>query len=146
MNAKIFDTFLAEGVVRRQTPNIPRAVSLLEESKQATSFLNLSLQTIPSEKMNSNFIATSCYDIIMQLLRAHLFSNGFNAGASHEAEVSYLRVLGFPESDVVFLNELRYYRNGTKYYGTQLDREYADAVLMFMRRLARQLKEKLDSF
>jgi len=44
------------------------------------------------------------------------------------------------------LNELRYYRNGTKYYGTQLDKEYARAVLLFMRRLARQLKEKLDSF
>ena len=61
-----------------------------------------------------------------------MFLDGYNAGNSHEAEISYLSVLGFPEADVSFIDELRYYRNGIKYYGTILNKDYAQRVLAFM--------------
>jgi hypothetical protein len=82
--------------------------------------------------MNANFIADYCYDILMEIIRAKMFLDGYNANNSHEAEVSYLRTLGFSEADVAFMDELRYYRNGIKYYGTILDKNYADKVLAFM--------------
>ena len=47
----------------------------------------------------------------MELIRAKVLIDGY-ATASHEAEVSYMRNLGFSEHDVRFMDELRYHRNG----------------------------------
>ena len=90
--------------------------------------------------MNYNFIVEQGYDVIMELIRARMFIDGYNAGNSHEAEVSYLIILGFQESEVRFMDEIRYYRNGTKYYGTILDKNYADKVLEFMNKIYPRLK------
>ena len=95
----------------------------------------MSLENIPAEKMNLNFIADSCYDILIELIVAKMLIDGYNSGSSHEAEVSYLRVLNFSEADIRFMDDLRYYRNGTKYYGTMLSKEYSRKVLEFMKRL-----------
>ena len=82
--------------------------------------------------MNANFIIDYCYDILMEIIRAKMFIEGYNSDNSHEAEISYLKVLGFSEADLTFMDELRYYRNGIKYYGTILDKDYAEKVLVFM--------------
>jgi|SRR3989344_2729454 len=141
MNLKKFEEFVAKGVVKKQTSNKQRAISLVKEAETNEKFLKTSLKNIPKEEMNPNFIVNSCYDIIMELIRAKMFVDGYNAGNSHEAEVSYMKNLGFSESDVVFTDELRYYRNGTKYYGTILDMEYAKKVLGFMNKIAAKLKK-----
>lgn len=59
--------------------------------------------------------------------------DGYNASGTgaHESEVSYLRQIGFKETDVQFCDALRYYRNGMIYYGTIVDSEYADKVIRF---------------
>ncbi len=61
---------------------------------------------------------------------------GYNAAGqgAHEAEVSYLRVLNFKETDIQFANQLRYFRNGMLYYGTILDQEYAEKVIDFTKK------------
>ncbi|MFH1971873.1 MAG: hypothetical protein ABIJ18_00160 [archaeon] len=51
---------------------------------------------------------------------------------SHEAEVAYLRNLGFSEKKIEFMNQLRYFRNGIKYYGKEFDKEYAQKVIIFL--------------
>jgi len=55
-------------------------------------------------------------------------SSGFGA---HEAEVSYMRILGFRENEVQFIDQMRFFRNGMLYYGTILDKEYAEKVVKF---------------
>ena len=65
-------------------------------------------------------------------------ASGFDA---HEAEVSYMRVLGFTEKEVQFADQLRFFRNGMLYYGTQLDKTYAEKVIAFTKRLYLKLKE-----
>ena len=35
--------------------------------------------------MNANFIVDSCYDIILELVRAKMLLDGYNSGMSHEA-------------------------------------------------------------
>lgn len=132
MNLRKFEEFLSLGIVTRQTPNRQRALSLIKEAEEKKNFLSVSLKNIPREQMNANFIVDYCYDILMELIRAKMFEDGYNAGNSHEAEVSYLENLGFPESDIRFMNEIRYYRNGTKYYGTILNKDYAEKVLEFI--------------
>ncbi len=127
-----FEELVKIGVVKKQSPNRTRALAILKEVREKKDFLELSLKTIPEENMNSNFIVDYCYDILMELVRAKMFLDGYNAGNSHEAEVSYMKILDFEESDIKFMDELRYYRNGTKYYGTMLGKDYAKKVLEFM--------------
>ncbi len=139
-----FEEFLSQGTVKKQTPNKERAKSLIHEVEKKKKFLNTALENIPSEQMSPNFIVDSCYDIIIELLRAKLFNDGFNPGNSHEAEMAYAIVMGFSEADVLFMDELRYYRNGIKYYGRILDKEYSEKVLKFMNKVYPKLKQMLD--
>jgi len=71
---------------------------------------------------------------------------GYSASGqgAHEAEVSYLRELGFSEKDVQFADQLRYFRNGILYYGTSIDKEYADKVLEFTKTVHSKLKKFLE--
>jgi len=70
-----------------------------------------------------------------------MFIDGYNAGNSHDAEVSYMKNLSFAESEIIFMDELRYYRNGIKYYGTMLDMEYAQKVLQYTHLLFPRLRK-----
>ncbi len=79
----------------------------------------------------------------MHLVRAKMLLDGYNASGpgAHEAEVSYMRVLGFAEKEVQFADQLRYFRNGLLYYGTSFDKEYAEKVIDFTRNIYLKLKE-----
>ena len=81
----------------------------------------------------------------MELTRAKMLLEGYNASGygAHEAEVSYLRVLEFSENDVQFADQMRFFRNGMLYYGTILDKEYAEKVLEFTNKTYHKLKELL---
>jgi len=129
---KKFEEFVKKGIVKKQSPNKNRAISLIKEAEDKKAFLDLTMSKIPKDKMNANFVVNYCYDILIELVRAKMFFEGYNPGNSHEAEVAYLEVLGFSLVEVEFMDELRYYRNGTKYYGTILDNSYAEKVLIFL--------------
>lgn len=129
---KDFKEFLKSGIVKRQIPNKARAVSLITESTQKKSYLETTMKIIPKEKWNPNVIVDQCYDIIMELIRAKMFQDGYNAGNSHEAEVTYMKIIGFSEAEAKYMDEIRYYRNGTKYYGTILNSEYMENVIDFL--------------
>ena len=83
---------------------------------------------------NANDYIEYCYNIIMNLIRAKLLLDGYSSSGnySHEAEISYLRKLGFEEKELNFINEMRYFRNGILYYGQFLDKEYAEKVINFL--------------
>ncbi len=144
MTVKKFEEFIKSGVVKKQTPNRARALSIIEEVKSKKQYLEISIKSIPKEKLNANVIVDQCYDVLMELIRAKLYIEGYNAGNSHEAEVSYLKILGFIESDLRFMDELRYYRNGTKYYGIILNMKYAEQTLAFMEKMYPKLLKTLD--
>ncbi len=128
-----FEEFIKEGIAKRMGVNKNRAENLILESERKRRNLKKSLEKIRVEDENANDYVEDCYDILMNLVRAKLFLDGYSTGGlgAHEAEVSYLRVLGFSEKDVQFVNQMRYFRNGILYYGTRLDKEYAEKALEF---------------
>ena len=79
----------------------------------------------------------------MLLIRGKLYVKGYNSGGqgAHEAEVSYLVILGFNDNEVQFMDKLRYFRNGILYYGTTLDSEYAEKVIQFTKKIYPRLKK-----
>jgi len=140
---KPFSYFLEEGIVRTQFPDKVRAKFLIGEAENAYQSLLDLVKKVEITSINANTFVKNAYDPLMELIRAILLIRGFNSSGSyaHEAEVAYLRELKFPESDVVFANQLRYFRNGAMYYGTILDADYARKVISFVNKIYPQLKK-----
>ncbi|MEK6905694.1 MAG: hypothetical protein AABX24_04810 [Nanoarchaeota archaeon] len=144
MNAvRRFEEFIKEGVVKVQAPDKSRAKFLITESENSYKLLSELMQKIKVEDHSANMFVKSCYDILMELIRARMLLDGYNASGygAHEAEVAYLRILRYSETEIQFVDKLRYFRNGMLYYGTILDQEYAQIVIKFTKKNYNKLKE-----
>ena len=76
-----------------------------------------------------------------------MYTDGYHASGlgAHEAEVSYLREIGFEEKDVAFADQLRYFRNGIEYYGNHLDAVYGEKVRDFVEMIFPRLKSIVEA-
>ena len=144
---KGFNEFVKENIAKKQSVDRSRAEFLIKESEQSYNGLLKMVKMLKIDNTNANMFVKSCYDILMELIRAKMLLDGYNASGfgAHEAEVSYMRVLGFDEKEVQFTDQIRYFRNGILYYGTSLDKEYAEKVIEFTNRLYPKLKKMLTS-
>jgi hypothetical protein len=124
---KHFDQFLIEGSVRAHHREPARAQALIEEAENRHRFA----KSIARTEQNANYIVENAYDILRQLIEAHMSEQGYKS-YSHEADITYLRKLGCAEGAVRFADELRKIRNGIKYYGKKTDLKYANKVLEFL--------------
>ncbi|PIN88884.1 hypothetical protein COU57_07035 [Candidatus Pacearchaeota archaeon CG10_big_fil_rev_8_21_14_0_10_32_14] len=141
-----FPEYLRDGIIRKTSPDNSRSSFLREESQNSYNGLIERIDKMGINDKNSNSIIKDGYDIIMEMIRAKLYKDGYSSSGSysHEAEVSYLKVLNFNDSDVSFLNDLRYFRNSITYYGKKLDEEYARLVVSFTKRIFPILRNILD--
>ncbi len=139
---KQFQEFIKDGIVKKQFPNKSRAEFLISESEKSYEFLHKKITTFGINEQTANDLVKSCYDVVMELVRAKMLIEGYNSSGqgAHEAEVSYLRELGFNEKEIQFADQLRFFRNGMLYYGTILDEEYAEKVVKFTDKVYFKLK------
>lgn len=139
---KTFNEFLKEGIIIRRSPDVARAKSLIEEAEKRKKFLEELIKKIGVTDENANYFVENSYDILIELLRAKLLISGYNSSGigAHEAEVAYMREIAMPEGEVRFMNDLRYFRNGIKYYGKNFDKEYGNKVLCFLDKTYPKLK------
>ncbi|MFH0869064.1 MAG: hypothetical protein V1839_02450 [archaeon] len=138
-----FEEFIKENTVKKQSPDKSRAGFLIKESENSYGNLLEMIQKIKLDDVSANTFVKSCYDILMELVRAKMLLDGYGAlgYGAHEAEVAYLRILKFDENDVQFADQMRFFRNGMLYYGTILDKVYAEKVIEFTNRIRHKLKE-----
>lgn len=143
---KEFQYYLGKGIIRKSSKDKSRAEFLKKESEISLKGLKERIRVMGINDLNSNSIIKDCYDIVMEMIRAKLLLEGYASSGSyaHEAEISYLKKLEFPESQISFLNELRYFRNSVTYYGKILDIEYAQKVFTFLKKIMPRLKEMVE--
>ncbi|MBU2638395.1 MAG: hypothetical protein KJ955_05455 [Nanoarchaeota archaeon] len=141
----VFGEFIKARIVTKQTPDKPRAKFLLREAENSYSHLLEVISKISISDSNANDYIKSCYDIFMEMIRAKMLVDGYKASGrgAHEAEVAYMRGMGFKEADVQFADQVRYFRNGMLYYGTIQNKEYAEKVIEFTKRIYPKLKQIL---
>src|SRR3990167_4482660 len=141
-----FEEFVKERVVKKQSIDKSRAEFLFKESENSYNYLLEKIRLMKISDINANDFVKSCYDILMELISAKMLLNGYNASGVgwHEAEVSYLRILGFVEKEVQFADQIRFFRNGMLYYGTILDKDYAEKVIEFTKKIYSELKKILS--
>jgi|SRR3989344_1988044 len=142
-----FDEFLVKNIVKKQSLDKSRAEFLIKESENTYNNLLEKIQKIKLTDTNANDFVKSCYDLLMELIRARMLLEGYNASGfeAHEAEVSYMAVLGFDEKDLYFADQMRFFRNGMLYYGTMLDKLYAEKVITFTRKIYPKLKRMIQN-
>src|SRR3989344_4001102 len=130
---KNFEEFVRNGTVKKQTPDKSRSEFLIKEAHRNYLYLLELIKKMGIDNRNANSYIESCHNILVGLIRAKLLLGGYNASGfgAHEAEVAYMRNLGFNEKDVQFADQIRYFRNGIMYYGTSLDKEYAEKAVAF---------------
>ena len=140
-----FEEFIEENIAKRQYPDKSRAKFLIEESENSYENLLEMIEKLKITDDNANMFVKACYDILMELIRAKMLLEGYNASGSgaHEAEVAYMRNLGFSEHDVQFADQLRFFRNGMLYYGTMLEKNYAEKTIEFTKKKYLKLREVL---
>lgn len=130
MLVKKFKEYIKEGVVKERTSEFLRASSLISEAKKRKAFLEEIYWKIGISESSSNYFIEMSYDIIMELLRAKMLKEGYSS-QSHEAEVSYMLKIGFQEADAMYMDKVRYFRNGIIYYGKSPEIDYAIKVMKF---------------
>lgn len=142
-----FEEFIKENIVKKQSIDKSRAKFLIKEAENSYNYLQEKIEKLGLSNNNANDFIKSCYDILMELIRAIMLLEGYNASGfgAHEAEVAYMRILGFNENDVRFADQIRFFRNGMLYYGTSLDKEYAERVIGFTKRIYPLLQQRAKS-
>ena len=144
---KHFEDFIRRGIVKKQSPDLSRSAFLIKNAEKDYQTLLDMIQKLGMSDLHVDTYIKNGYDILMSYVRAKMFIDGYYASGwgGHEAEVSYLRKLGFSENEIQFADQLRFFRNGIMYYGTQLDVEYALKVLEFIREIIPRLKKILEN-
>jgi hypothetical protein len=131
-----FDEFVKLGKVKKVKRDMARAKSIIGEAEHRLKFY----KKIQITSESANYIVENMYDVIREFIDAKLISEGYKT-YSHEATVSYLKILGFSDYEVKFADELRLIRHKTKYYGLITDIEYAKKVLNFLEGIYKRLKD-----
>ena len=103
-----FDEFVKEGIVKKIFPNKSRPEFLIKEAEQDHRYLLELIEKMGINSLNANDYVKKGYDILMELIRAKMLLDGLNASGlgAHEAEISYLRNLGFKEQEVQFADQI----------------------------------------
>jgi len=134
---RTFKEFLAQGLIKKKGKDEARAKSLVEGAEKRKKVME---KYLPVNQETAVQITEECYDIIRELLEAKLSMEGYKS-YNHEAVVSYLEEIGFPKDEVIFVDKLREIRHGTKYYGKNVDLEYAKKVKDFLDLIYSKLKK-----
>jgi len=67
-----FEEFVGENIVKRQGIDKSRAEFLIKEAENSHNSLSEMLQKIKLSDSNANAFVKSCYDILMELIRAKM--------------------------------------------------------------------------
>jgi hypothetical protein len=138
-----FEEYVKQRIVKKQAPDVSRAEYLAAESERNYNALLEFCDKVPITDENASTFVKNSYDVIMLLVRARMLLAGFNAAGqgAHEAEVAYLKAIGFGDIDVNFADQLRYFRNHSIYYGESADSEYAEKIVAFAKKMYPKLRK-----
>ncbi|MBM3234249.1 hypothetical protein FJZ19_04110 [Candidatus Pacearchaeota archaeon] len=131
---KPFEYYLNNKDARKSEKNLILAESLINDIK-----VRLKENWNEDEEKKPKLIFENIYDALRDFFLAILLSEGYKTN-SHEAPISYLSKRGFDIYLVERLNQFRYKRNGSKYYGEEISTQEAEDIKAFYLKI----KEKVN--
>ena len=128
-----------EGIITQSTPDE-------ERSNQMLLMANLRLK-FWDKKVADEFIVLKVeayYDIIKELIFAHLYKNGYNC-TNHLCLITYLKekIKDF-DFETQKIDELRKVRNEINYRGLIIKKDYFERNELEFKNIIKRLKEELE--
>jgi len=113
-----FEYYISKGLVKRRRKNRALAKSLLKSAIDRMKFSKSILKCKP------RYALEMAYEAVIELIDALLALKGYKSW-SHEANIAFLRKLGFAETEIKRLDLSRRRRHSSKYYGVFFSKEEA---------------------
>ena len=130
---KKFEFYLNEKVVKKVSSDPSLANFLLADAKERFS------QSIKLKLKEFNkIIFENVYDSLRNILDALLAINGFKS-YSREASIAFLQKFNIEESIILELDNFRYQRNSSKYYGKNISLESTTEIINFYNKYSEKL-------
>jgi hypothetical protein len=120
-----FEYFLQNNEVKKASVDVNLAKSLVKDMKER---IEKSLLLDP--KIFAKMIFENIYDALRDFCDALLSINGYKS-YSHQASISFLIKENFDVSMINELDQFRYKRNGSKYYGESIYPEDSEKIKEF---------------
>ncbi|HLC84200.1 MAG TPA: hypothetical protein VJH22_00220 [Candidatus Nanoarchaeia archaeon] len=133
----MFEGFIASGKVRKGTPDIALAKSLIAMSVSQLAFVSAN----PISESTASPILVNYYEALREICEAICAKNGYKV-YSHEAYTSYLKEQLKEERISMQFDRLRKLRNGVNYYGEFVSVEETQAARREVPLLIDTLKKK----
>ena len=133
----MFDDFIKAGKVRKGTPDIALAKSLIAMSEAHLAFIT----GITITERNASPVLVNYYEALREICEALCATQGFKV-YSHEAFTSYLKERLREELIAEKFDRLRRLRNGVNYYGEQVNAAETNAAAADVKALIATLKGK----
>lgn len=135
---KDFEYYLNTKDAKRCSPDKQLAISLIKDMKERIEkALKLGINEFPK------IIFESFYDALRDFCDALLALDGYKS-YSHEASISYLSKKGFDTAFISELDNFRYKRNGSKYYGLKITHVDAKLIINFYDKNKAKISKILD--
>lgn len=130
---KEFNFYIQENIVKKISPDLELANSLLRDSKERfDKAIKLDINEF------NQFVFENIYDALRDILDSILAVYGFKS-YSPEASISFLQRFKVSESIILELDNFRYKRNSSKYYGRKLSLDSSLEIISFYKKYSSQL-------
>lgn len=129
---------IEQGIITKSMPDKERAAQMINMAN-----LRLKFWDKPIDDVFAALKVEAYYDIIKELIFAHLYKNGYNC-TNHLCLIAYLRkkFKDF-EFEVEEIDELRTVRNEINYRGFTVRKDYLERKELEFKHIINKLKEKL---
>lgn len=132
-----FEDFIKEGKVRKATPDVLMANSIIKNTFEDLKFLKNTKIT----ELSKRKIVTNYYDSLRSLLEAISILRGYKI-YYHEAFTYFLKdILNQPVLSLKF-DRFRKIRNGLNYYGKSIQLNEAKDIMDELKRVINEIKQK----
>ena len=130
-----------EKIITPTVPDEERSKQMLQMAVIRLQFWE-SLSVVADEKYSSLFIE-AYYDIIKELIFAHLYRDGYNC-TNHLCLIAYLKekMKDF-DFEIQKIDELRKARNDINYRGLTIKKDYLERNELEFKNIIKRLKEEL---
>ena len=123
-----FEFYFKDGKVKKQIQDTELARSLLNDAKQRfNKMIQLDVNKF------SKIIFENVYDALRGILDSLLAADGYKS-YSHEASIAYLKKYDVEDSLLKELDDFRYKRNSSKYYGKDIPVDDALTIIDFYKK------------
>ena len=131
-----FQDFIASGKVRKGSPDLQMARSLVRMSDNHRE----TISSVPCTATSASTIMTNFYEALREIVEAIAIQDGYKV-YSHEAFTYYLKELGEDRIAEKF-DRFRKIRNRINYYGKLIDAPSAQAHSKEISQIILELKKK----